>query len=178
MDVPLSANAYLSYIAWQFERTLFKCHQREAEKQLEEGDELTQDLDEQETAINGNIPSWSAYNSLIGNELLPTTRIGTSPLIAAPAHVWTKLLTVLKQAQCISARVTGPDRKTVISLDMGIYKPAKQLQMFREDMDHIILRPGELHVVMAQLRFIVAYIENSGVEFCWTEADFYGPMTV
>ena len=27
----------------------------------------------------------------------------------------------------------GPDRKTVITLDLGLYKPAKQLQMARKD---------------------------------------------
>ncbi|RXM28417.1 hypothetical protein EOD39_9814 [Acipenser ruthenus] len=45
-------------------------------------------------------------------------------------------------------------------------------------MDHMILRPGELHIVMAELHGIGAYIENSRIDFCWTEADLYGPMTV
>lgn len=44
------------------------------------------------------------------------------------------------------------DRKTVISLDMGLYQPAKKLQMQSRDLHHLILRPGELHIVMAQLR--------------------------
>lgn len=88
------------------------------------------------------------------------------------------LLTVLKQAQGISAVVVGPERKTVISLDMGLYKPAKQLQMSRNDLNDIILRPGELHVVMAQLRSIGSYIENSGIDQTFIEADVYGPTTV
>ena len=82
------------------------------------------------------------------------------------------------QAQGISAKVVGPDRKTVISLDMGPYKPAKQLQMARSAMNHLVLRPGELHIVMAQLRTIGAYIENSGLDFSWTKEDLYGPATV
>ena len=68
------------------------------------------------------------------------------------------------QAQGINAKVVGPDRKTVISLDMGLYKLAKQLQMARSDMNHLVLRPGELHIVMAQPRTIGAYIENSGLD--------------
>ena len=63
------------------------------------------------------------------------------------------------QAQGITINVVGSHYKTVISLDMGLYKPVKQLQMSRKDMDNIILRPGELHFVMAQLRCIEAYIE-------------------
>jgi len=83
------------------------------------------------------------------------TCVNTPPLIAAPAHEWPTLLTILKQAQGISAKVVGEEHKTVITLDMGLYKPAKQLQMARDDCSHMILRPGELHTVMAELRAIV-----------------------
>jgi len=82
------------------------------------------------------------------------------------------------QAQNIKAKVVGPTRKTVISLDMGLYQPAKKLQMSRQDLNHLILRPGELHIVMAQLRAIGAFIENSGLDLCWLESDLYGPATV
>ena len=82
------------------------------------------------------------------------------------------------QAQGITVNMVGSHYKTIISLDMGLYKPAKQLQISSKDMDHIILRPGELHIVIAQLRCIEAYIENTGFELCWTEADMYGPATV
>ena len=99
-------------------------------------------------------------------------------LINALAHEWQTLLTVLKLAQGITSKVIGPDNKTVVSLDMGLYKPAKQLQMARNDMNHLIFRPGELHIVMAQLRTIGAYIESSGIDFCWTEADLYASATV
>ena len=61
---------------------------------------------------------------------------------------------------------------------MGLYQPAKKLQMARNDLNHIILRPGELHVVMAQLRTIGSFIENSGIDLCWSEADVYGPTPV
>ena len=75
-------------------------------------------------------------------------------------------------------QVVGQQRKTIISLDMGLYLPAKKLQMAREDLCHVILRPGELHVVIADLKTIGAYIENSGIDTAWIEADLYGPCTV
>jgi hypothetical protein len=137
---------------------------------------LETNLPDEETPQE-NIPTWSGYHSLVSQNL-PTTRVGAPPLLAAPAHEWSTLLTILKQAQGINTKVVGPDRKTVISLDMGLYKPAKQLQMARSDMDHLVLRPGELHFVMAQLRTIGAFIENSGLDFSWTEANLYGPATV
>ena len=61
---------------------------------------------------------------------------------------------------------------------MGLYQPAKKLRMTRQDLGYIILRPGELRIVMAQLRTIGAFIENSGLDMCWVESDLYGPSTV
>ena len=85
-----------------------------------------------------SIPVWSAYNSLISS---PThvTKVGAPPLIAAPAHEWPTLLTILMQAQNITTRVVGTDRKTAISLDMGLNQPAKKPQMARQDLHHLIL---------------------------------------
>ena len=41
-------------------------------------------------------------------------------------------------------------------------------------MGNLIVQPGELHIIMAQLRNIAAYIENSGIDFCWIESNPYG----
>ena len=117
-----------------------------------------------------------SYNSLV-NKVLPVTRVGAHPLLPAPAHEWNTLLTVLMR-RSVSAKVVGPERKTVISLDMGLYLPAKKLQMARDDMKHLILRPGELHIVMAMLRTIGSYIENSEIDMFWIESELYGPSTV
>lgn len=105
------------------------------------------------------VPIWSGYNSLV-NDALPVTRVGAPALIAAPAYEWSTLLTVLKQPQGINVTVVGANRKTVVSLDVGLYLPAKKL----DDLKHIILRPGELHIFMAQLRTIGAFIESSGID--------------
>lgn len=122
------------------------------------------------------VPAWSAYNSMV-SEQTPLTRVSVAPLIAAPAHEWSTLLTTLKQAQGIYTHVVCPG-KTVISLDIGLYVPAKQLQMHRNDLDNIILRPGELHTVMAMLRAIGTYIDNSGIEQFWVESGIFGNSTV
>ena len=170
------SDVFVTDVAWLFGRILGRSHKQQNQL-VQKDDTLSTEVLVAESEGKTHIPTWSAYHSLISDKL-PVTRVGSPPLIAAPAHEWQTLLTVLMQAQGISAKVVGADRKTVISLDMGLYKPAKQLQMHRNDMDHLILRPGELHIVMAQLRCIGSYIENSGIDFCWTEADLYGPMTV
>ena len=61
---------------------------------------------------------------------------------------------------------------------MGLYQQAKKVQMGRKDLEHLILRPGELHILMAQLWTIGGFIKDSGIDLCWIEADLYGPTTV
>jgi len=109
---------------------------------------------------------------------MEVTKVGTLPLLAASVHEWPTLLTIYMQAQNITFRAVGPGKKTVISVDMGLYQPAEKLQMAKNDLQNLILRPWELHIVMAQLRTIGAFIEDSGLDTCWMEADIHGPATV
>ena len=60
-------------------------------------------------------------------ESLQKPRVGTPPLVAHPVQEWNTLLMILMQAQNVSTIVVGPERKTVIFLDMGLYLPAKKL---------------------------------------------------
>ena len=96
------------------------------------------------------------------SNIMHVTKVGMPPLIAALVHEWPTLLTILMQAQKISSIVVGPDRKTVITLDMGLYQPAKKLQMARNDLHNLILCPGELHILITVLRTIGCYVEDSG----------------
>ena len=74
-------------------------------------------------------------------------------------------MTVLKQAQRISKAIVEDNKKTVISLDMGLYKPEKQLLMLETSLHNkYILRPGELHTVMAMQRTIDSFVDNSGID--------------
>ena len=47
--------------------------------------------------------------------------------------------------------VVGADRKTVVTLDLGLHQPAKRLQMATNDMDHLILRPGAITSILLDL---------------------------
>ena len=123
-------------------------------------------------------PTWSAMNSVL-NEPLPVARIATPPLIAAPAHGYSTIMTVLKQAQKINTILVGETHKTVVSLDMGLYKPAQKLLMEkRNEIKNIVLRPGELHIVIAMLRTIGCFIDNSGIDVAWLHADQYSQSTI
>ena len=99
-----------------------------------------------------SIPTWSAYNSLISGAM-PLAHTGTPLLIPAPTQDWSTLLAVLKQTQWINTVLVGINRYTVITLDIDLYNPGKQLEKYCEDLQvQFILRLGELHAVMAMLR--------------------------
>lgn len=76
-----------------------------------------------EESFQQSIPTWAVFNSLVEDER-PLANVGALPLVPAPAHEWSTLLTVLKQAQHVSAIVVGPNRKIVITLDMQLYEKA------------------------------------------------------
>ena len=136
-------------------------------------DEVSQAIEE---SFQQSIPTWAAFNSLVEDER-PLTNVGALPLIPAPAHEWSTLVTVLKQAHHVNAIVVGHNRKIVITLDMQLYEKAMRLQMYREDCkDKWILRIGELHTVMAALWTIGTVISNSGLDGAWVESGIYGPV--
>ena len=91
IPITLSAKEY----AWLFARNL----SREEETAGDAG--IRQ---EEEEPHRSKVPVWSAYNSLV-SPTLPVTRVSAPPLVAAPAHEWSTLLTVLQQAQGITAQV-------------------------------------------------------------------------
>ena len=128
--------------------------------------------------IGKNIPPWAAYNSILANEL-NLTCIGAIPIIPEPANEFSTILTMFNYAEKINTKVNDEHRKTVISLDLGLYKPAKQLQFSKPECSNKwILRPGELHIVMAQLRTIGAYIDQSGLDEIWLESGIYSATTI
>ena len=100
------------------------------------------------------------------------------PLLAAPAHEWSTMLTVLKQAQNITTVVLGESQKAVVTFDLQLYEKAVKLQLHTAPaLDHLVFWLGELHTVMAALRAIGSSIEDSGFDEAWVEAGIYGSTT-
>ena len=69
--------------------------------------------------------------------------------VLATANEWQTLFIVLQQAQHINTQVVGPDRKTVITLDIDLYSRALKLQTLKQDMHkNVMLRISEFHPVL------------------------------
>ena len=76
------------------------------------------------------IPMWAAYNSEESSSTLPLTTVAMMPLLAAPGHEWSTMLTVLKQVQNITTVVMEDSHKTVITFDLQLYEKAIKLQLY------------------------------------------------
>ena len=85
------------------------------------------------------IPTWAPYNSQVLSLTHQLTTVSMMPLLAAPAHEWSTMLTVLMQAQKITAVVMGENHKTVIMFDLQLYEKAVKLQLYKvPDLDHLV----------------------------------------
>ena len=61
------------------------------------------------------------------------------------------------------------------SFDLSLYKPAQKLLMAaKNEIKNIVLRQGELQVVIALLITICCFINNSGIDAAWLHANLYG----
>ena len=74
--------------------------------------------------------------------------------------------------QGISAFVVGPERRTLITLDLDLYSRALQIQHSVGNRNWI-LRAGVLHIAFAALHALEKTIEGSGIDTCAIESGSY-----
>ena len=106
------------------------------------------------------IPTWAPYSSQVLSLTHQLTTVSMMPLLAAPVHEWSTMLTVLMQAQKITAVVMGENHKIVIMFDL-----------------HLVFRIGEMHTILASLRALGASVDGSGFDEGWIEAGLSGSTT-
>ena len=121
------------------------------------------------------VPTWSAYNSLIKEAHVKTTHCAL-PLLQGNPTDWLYLYTALKSAQNLNATVSSAE-KTIVSLDLQLYSKCI-LQLNLEISEQFIFRMGELHIVFAALKTLGKIIDGSGLDQSFIEARIYGPNTV
>ena len=122
------------------------------------------------------VPTWSAYISLINEAHVKTTYCALPVLQGSPTD-WSYLYTALKSAQNLNATVSSA-KKTIVSLYLQLYSKCIQLQSNLEISEQFIFRMGELHVVFTALKTLGKIIDGSGLDQSFIEAKIYGPNTV
>ena len=120
--------------------------------------------------------TWSAHNSLVCEAGDRKTVIAVFPILNKSPTDPSVQLTVIEQFKKVKSVLEAPGKKAVISVDLGLYRPMQQLQMTLKT--DAILMPGDLHVIMAQLRTIGSFIELSGIPELWFESGIYSEIVI
>ena len=123
-----------------------------------------------------DVPTWTAYNSLISKEKAISTYCSL-PLIHGSPTDWSNLYSSLMVANNIRL-ANSKQRKTIVAFDLQLYSKCIQLQAREEINSTFVFRMGELHVVFAFLKCIGKYIDNSRLDDIFIEAKIYGPSTM
>ena len=127
------------------------------------------------------MPTWAATNSLLYSVKMTQIKKTNSevivPLFKQSPTDYATLYTVLMLNQAISAGVVGPERRTVITLDLDLYERAIKIQQSTGN-SNWVLRAGELHICMAALHALAKYIESSGLDTVAIEISIYSPAVV
>ena len=125
------------------------------------------------------MPTWAATQSLLqsGQHVTRTNSEVLAPLFKTSPTDYATLWSVLSLTQEISAVVVGPERRTIITLDLDLYERALKIQQ-SVNTDRWVLRAGELHICFAALHALGKYLEGSGLDTVAIETGIYSPAAL
>ena len=119
------------------------------------------------------MPSWAGTKSLMLSQYQTQTNSDVvAPLFKTSPTDYATLYTVLMLTQGISAFVVGPERKTLITLDLDLYNRALHIQQSVGNTNWI-LRAGVLHIAFAALHALGKTVDGSGIDTCAIETGIY-----
>jgi len=123
------------------------------------------------------MPTWAATKSLLlthQGAILPKKMNSEvlAPLFKTSPTDFATLYTALRLTQNISAVVVGPERRTVIELDLDLYNRAMQIQQSVKNQNWI-LKAGVLHICFAALHALGKTVEGSGMDTVAIETGIY-----
>lgn len=122
------------------------------------------------------MPTWAATKSLLLSQSSHrhgrTNTEVIAPLFKTSPTDYATLYTVLKLTQGISSCVVGPDRRTIITLDLDLYSRALKIQQSVGNTNWI-LRSGGLHIVFAALHALGKTVDGSGIDTCAVDSGIY-----
>lgn len=95
-----------------------------------------------------------------------------APLFKTPPTDLATLYTALKLTQNISAIVVGPDRRTLITLDLDLFNRALQIQVSTKNKNWV-LKAGGIHICFAALHALGKQVEGSGMDTVAVEMGVY-----
>ncbi|KAK7467983.1 hypothetical protein BaRGS_00036789 [Batillaria attramentaria] len=123
------------------------------------------------TKLNEGEPvqlTWAGYHTVLQQHVPPLSTITYLPVIDASATEWSTVNEILKRSVQIAESLNL--HEVVIVADQAIYSKAQQLRWGNADfIQHLVLRMGEFHTLMAFLGAIGKRFQQSVLEAILTE---------
>ena len=122
------------------------------------------------------LPTWNAFSSLLTNT--PSVTLYETLLLSSISPTdWTGLYTALKQDQEINMKVSS-NKKTIVTLGLQFYAKCMEQRSKNEIKDNLMIRLGELHIVIACLKVLGKYINCCGLDQIFVDTETYVSTTL
>lgn len=95
-------------------------------------------------------------------------------LLKSPTNIYI-LLEILKRGENVSSLLVGEGKRLIITLDGDLYARAVCIKDYKK---RWIIRLGSLHQIIALLKTLGKYVEDSGIDTAWELSGIFGSATV
>ena len=120
-----------------------------------------------------NMPSWSAFNSVVSDETLPQKAVGFLPVLPYPVTEYTTVYTALINFQDILSQLK--QMNMAVFCDEGVYKIAREILLYNPtSFKNIVLCLGSFHMAKVVMASIGKYLDGSGAKKIWTNKQAFG----
>ena len=106
-----------------------------------------------------------------------TKSLVIAPLFKTSHTDYATLYTVLSLTQNIPDVIIGPERRTLITLDLDLYNSAVKIHESVCNCNWV-LRAGILHIAFASLHALGKTVEGSGVDTCAIDSGIYSSVVL
>ena len=125
-----------------------------------------------DTPEEQNMPSWSAFNSLVSEESLCVKQVGFLPVIPYPVTEYRTVYTALKNFQEVLQQLDQTNLP--IACDEGVYHIVREIMLSTNEFDSFVPCLGSFHMIKVALSSIGKFLRGSGAETIWTECSIFG----
>ena len=123
-----------------------------------------------------NIPTWSAYNSILADKK-PTNTHCILPIIQGTPTDWSNLYSATAASAKLNVNI-GQSSKTILSRDLQLYMKCIQLQSISNINQNFIFRMGQLHAIFCTMKVLGKIIDARGLDICLSIVAIYDTTTV
>ena len=128
------------------------------------------------TCEEQQMPSWSAFDTVITKEQVPERIVGFLPILPFPVTRYDTVYTALKNFQNVLSQLT--QNHLAVTCDERVYRIAREILLLHEnELKNLTWCPGSFPLLKVYLGCIGKYLRGSGAENIWIENEIFSPNT-